>query len=229
MATNVISMKYILFNLLAIVIASTASFCQTPISVSEKMVLTCKVWGFLKYYHPQVAAGKFSWDEELFSILEEIKPVDSKEELSEVYLEWLERIGPVEVCAKCSERIEADYFDRNFNLDWIRNAKNFTRYLSEKLTFIEHNRHIRTKHYARANDRTGNVTITNEVTYNDFDWSKEEMRLLTLFRYWNILNIFSLTSIRRIRRGMKSWFEWCSVLWMQERKWTFIWPCRNWW
>jgi carboxyl-terminal processing protease len=190
MATNVISMKYILFNLLAIVIASTASFCQTPISVSEKMVLTCKVWGFLKYYHPQVAAGKFSWDEELFSILEEIKPVDSKEELSEVYLEWLERIGPVEVCAKCSERIEADYFDRNFNLDWIRNAKNFTRYLSEKLTFIERNRHIRTKHYARANDRTGNVTITNEVTYNDFDWSKEEMRLLTLFRYWNIVEYF---------------------------------------
>ncbi|APT21372.1 hypothetical protein BU993_01200 [Flavobacterium columnare] len=37
------------------------SFSKTPIKDSEKLVSTCKVWGFLKYYHPNVAKGGFDW------------------------------------------------------------------------------------------------------------------------------------------------------------------------
>lgn len=33
----------------------------------------CKVWGFLKYYHPNVAKGNFNWDEHLLTILPKIE------------------------------------------------------------------------------------------------------------------------------------------------------------
>ena len=33
------------------------------------LALLGRVWGFLKYYHPEIAAGNFNWDYELFRIL----------------------------------------------------------------------------------------------------------------------------------------------------------------
>lgn len=57
-------MKY---NFLALIIFfSQLSIGQKKLTEEQKLVATCKVWGFLKYYHPLVAAGKFNWDEQLF-------------------------------------------------------------------------------------------------------------------------------------------------------------------
>ncbi|WP_166638517.1 hypothetical protein [Maribacter spongiicola] len=38
-------------------------FSQNDFTEEHKLVTTAKVWGFLKYYHPEVANGKFNWDE----------------------------------------------------------------------------------------------------------------------------------------------------------------------
>ena len=35
----------------------------------EDLALLGKIWGFLKYYHPVVASGKYNWDFELFKII----------------------------------------------------------------------------------------------------------------------------------------------------------------
>ena len=37
----------------------------------ENLIVLCKVWGFLKYYHPDIANGKIDWDNELFRFLPE--------------------------------------------------------------------------------------------------------------------------------------------------------------
>jgi len=64
-------------------------FCQTTFSLNkitetEKLATTCKVWGFLKYYHPAVAAGKTNWDEQLFKVLPKIESASTKEEYATV-------------------------------------------------------------------------------------------------------------------------------------------------
>jgi hypothetical protein len=45
----------------------------------ENLVTLGKVWGFLKYYHPQIAAGKYQWDYALFRILPHVLEATSRE------------------------------------------------------------------------------------------------------------------------------------------------------
>ena len=57
--------------LIFILIGSQFVFSQELKEV-EKLSSLCKVWGFLKYYHPNVAKGNFNWDEQLLNTLPKI-------------------------------------------------------------------------------------------------------------------------------------------------------------
>lgn len=50
-------------------------------TISEEKVIDlakfCKVWGVVKYYHPQVVAGDVNWDYELFRLMPYILEADS--------------------------------------------------------------------------------------------------------------------------------------------------------
>jgi len=63
---------------------------QEILSETEKLAATGKVWGFLKYYHPEVAKGKYNWDKELFRVLPLVRNANTKEDLSQVFLDWIE-------------------------------------------------------------------------------------------------------------------------------------------
>jgi len=63
--------------------------------------------------------------------------------------------------------------------------------LTEKLKFIEANRHQGKKYYVSVvHKNVGNIKVTNEIEFKNFDWKNEDLRLLTLFRYWNIIEYF---------------------------------------
>lgn len=164
---------------------------QEKLTEIEKLSTTAKVWGFLKYYHPEVAKGNFNWDEKLFEILPKVENANSKNDLSKIYLDWISSLGKIEECKKCSQKSENIYFDGNFDLSWIYNNKVFTAELSEKLKFVERNRNQGESYYVEyENKRVGNLKFANEIKYNDFDWQDKNLRLLTLFRYWNIVEYF---------------------------------------
>jgi carboxyl-terminal processing protease len=170
---------------------SSNIFAQNNLSETEKFAFTGKVWGFLKYYHPEVADGKYNWDEELFKILPKVKAVANNKELSQVYLDWIESLGEIKPCKKCDVKNNVEYFDKNFNLSWINNRQIFTTELSEKLKYIERNRHQGKKHYVKYyKGEPKSIYIDNELDYKGFDWQEENLRLLSLFRYWNIVEYF---------------------------------------
>ena len=50
-----------------------------PINETQKLAATAKIWGFLKYYHPNVADGSKNWDEQLFQILAQIEQTKTSE------------------------------------------------------------------------------------------------------------------------------------------------------
>lgn len=50
----------------------------------ENLALLCKVWGFMKYYHPSVRAGEYDWDRELLCIMPSLVSLPSKEKRNEV-------------------------------------------------------------------------------------------------------------------------------------------------
>lgn len=66
------------------------------IVVSEEninnLVLLGKIWGYLKYYHPNVAEGKYNWDYELFRILPKVIDVDRSTRDKNLY-DWIESQG----------------------------------------------------------------------------------------------------------------------------------------
>ncbi|MRM97443.1 hypothetical protein [Riemerella anatipestifer] len=180
-----------LILLFLILIFGNLVHAQEKLTRIEKLATTSKVWGFLKYYHPQVAKGNYNWDEQLFEILPKIEKATTKNDLSKIYLDWISSLGSIEECKKCNRKSTNLYFNKNFSLSWIDNNKFFTYELSEKLEFIENNRHQGESYYVKyENKKNGNLNFTNELIYSGLDWNNQNLRLLTLFRYWNIIEYF---------------------------------------
>ncbi len=179
-------MKYIVTYIILLFLQAVSA--QT-LNETQKLAATARIWGFLKYYHPEVASGKYNWDYKLVQLLPLVKRAQTKEELSVLYINWIEEQGKVPVCKKCAKN-NKEYFDKNFDMSWMEDTSLFSTQLSEKLKYIENNRLLGDKYYVFPNGKGGSLGITNEVTYNNFNFPSEEGRLLTLFRFWNVAEYF---------------------------------------
>lgn len=169
------------------------SFAQKTLSNVEKLASTCKVWGFLKYYHPEVASGKFNWDNELFEILPKISEAKNKQEFSLVIENWIDKLGKVRCISPIKDNDSINYFYKNLDLTWISNSDFFSAVLSNKLKYIKNNRWQDEQFYVSVpvdNGIADPVIIQNELRQRDINWTDLSLRLLTLFKYWNIINYF---------------------------------------
>ncbi len=183
-------MRRLIILITAILILSSSSPKGEVLDNSQKLYATAKVWGFLKYYHPNVAKGKFDWDNQLLEILSSVEKVSTKEELSEIYLRWIESLGKVKPCKSCNTEDTADLFNKNFDLSWIDNEQLFSNQLSASLRYIEQNRFYGKHHYVDLKGKPSTLHLTNEKEYRNFDWTNQSLRLLSLFRYWNVIEYF---------------------------------------
>ncbi|MFB9865500.1 S41 family peptidase [Rufibacter immobilis] len=183
-------MKNIILVLLSIIISYKTVNAQNNLSDTEKLTATAKIWGFLKYYHPNVANGKLDWDNQFLEILPSIEKASTKEELSGIFAAWIESLGGIKLCRKCQTSPQSAQFDKNFDLTWFENNKVFTKELTEKLKFIEQNRFQGKSFYVTTEGRSSSLVISNEKPYDNFVWTNRPLRLLSLFRYWNIIEYF---------------------------------------
>lgn len=164
---------------------------QTKQNNISKLSTTAKIWGFLKYYHPKIGKGEIDWDKELLDILPLVQQGSkNKKELSKIYINWITSLGEIEICENCTSVDNENYFGKNFDLDWIEDTNQFSKELIEKLKFIEKNRFQGDHHYISAIEGIGNLIINNEKEYPGYNWEDQNLRLLTLFRYWNYIEYF---------------------------------------
>lgn len=177
-------MKKCLLVFLSIILFSCNN--EQQLSISQKLHLTAKVWGFLKYYHPNVNEGKINWDQQLVDIIAKLDSVKTKQELSETYIKWIKSLGEVQPCVTCKANNENEYFDKNFDLSWLENEI-FTSLLIEKLVYIKQNRTQR-QHFISLDG--ANQIYNNEPHYTASQWNDENVRLITLFKYWNVIEYF---------------------------------------
>lgn len=175
--------KYLVFLLLPFVFTCNS---RQELSTTEKLHLTAKVWGFLKYYHPQVNEGKLNWDNELVEMIAKLDGVQTKQDLSKIYSGWIDSLGSVTSCDNCDSRNGNEYFDKNFDLSWLQNEI-FSRELVEKLTFIRHNR-TKVQYYVSIDG--ANTYFDHEPKYQASQWKDRNVRLITLFKYWNVIEYF---------------------------------------
>ncbi len=140
-----------------------------------------KVWGFLKYHHPEVAQGNLNWDYELLRILPKVSAEDFMTRLAD----WM---PPVPENGK--QRSDADSTQRVKlppPTDWIQDAS----WLREEVRYrLEEARTApvpMSHYYLSFVDGVGNPVFQNEDAYPRMAWTDDGFKLLALFRYWNMI------------------------------------------
>lgn len=170
-------MKFI-YCVFALFIFSKSTFGITP--TTKELSSLCKVWGFLKYHHPQVASGKFDWDKELLNQLE------SKEanNFNERMIHWIHGLGNIPITHVVNK---AEF---NTALDWIKTDELIDDSLEKLLWIVYNNRMQGKQYYVKSFIINGTILFNNENEYPQMDYANEKMRLLGVFRYWNAINYF---------------------------------------
>lgn len=183
-----------LIFLLTITFNSNRTFATPRASLTANQVTSlavlAKTWGFLKYYHPKVAKGQYNWDSVLIAKTPVFLSAKNPKELNTCILNWLNELGQVDKCDTCDNTLTGR-LSYNFDTAWISNS-GFNPEVISKLQFILANRNQGNNHYVTYG-ASHQVKIINEATYSgaEFQFPSPEYRLLTLFRYWNIVNYFS--------------------------------------
>lgn len=172
---------------LFIILFFCLQFSAQALSETQKLESLCKVWGFLKYYHPNVAKGQFNWDQQLFQKIDELENINDKDQLNELYSKWIESLGKIEDCKNCVNDNDKVYFLKNFDPGWMNDQRIFSENVSQKLKFIEKNRNIGENYYFGLTGRK--VYFRNENSYGS-KFTSKQIALLELFRYWNYVEYF---------------------------------------
>lgn len=146
-----------------------------------------RVWGFLKYYHPAVASGRYNWDYELFRILASYLKVGNQAERDNLLLEWIGTLGEIRACNKCNPASNNAVLAPD--LSWISNSK-LSDKLEKTLLHIYQNRSQGPHYYIASNPNAGNPKFLNENGYEDIPFPDVGFRVLALYRYWNMIQYF---------------------------------------
>src|SRR5690606_444168 len=151
----------------------------------DNLTLLGRIWGFLKYHHPEIAKGNYNWDYELFRFLPRYMEANNEANRDELLIDWIASLGEVPACESC---VEAPLYARlKPDLSWIRNQQDD---LKKALQHIYKNRISGEHYYIEMAQEIGNPNFKNENAYQQMTYPDAGFRLLSLFRYWNIINYF---------------------------------------
>lgn len=185
-----ITTKLLILLILSISTNQNFALAQNDWTEVDKWYTTAKIWGFLKYYHPQVADGQYDWNQQLFEQMQRLEKINNKAEGMQLYLDWINALGAIPPCKKCAKANKKNHLEHNFDLSWLQDTAFLSPELTEKLQYIEANRHQGKKYYVGTFFGEGNIKIQNDAPNEDFNWQDPQQRLLVLFRYWNIVEYF---------------------------------------
>ncbi|GHT65159.1 hypothetical protein AGMMS50239_24300 [Bacteroidia bacterium] len=166
---------------------------ELPQKEKKPLIALGQLWGFLKYHHPAVAAGNYDWDMELVKLIPSIREAKNEAQWKKILDNWLDSLPPVDKNADkklpdMEAKTKPDYGE-------LFNPEYFNSETIEKIKFILDNAVITANHYVTVNlnwkeGLPGLINITNEPAYEELLYPDLSYRLLSLFRYWNIVNYF---------------------------------------
>jgi Periplasmic protease len=102
-------------------------------------------------------------------------------------LAWIEKYGEIPACKTCNET-PADAVLKP-DLSWVEKS-NMNASLKKKINEIYTNRHQGEHFYIAMFPGVGNPDFRNEKSYSDMPYPDAGFRLLSLYRYWNMIQYF---------------------------------------
>ncbi|PZP52687.1 MAG: peptidase S41 [Pseudopedobacter saltans] len=167
-------------------IGSPIKTIKTDTNTINRLYQMGLIWGFLKYYHPSIASGKYNWDGELFRILPRVLEASlaEKDAILYNYIDTLGQLNDVN-----SPTISKDTSIIKTDLDWIVHS-NFSEKLQKQLLSIKNSNRVPSFNYYVKESETNNALFTNERAYDYMAYPDAGFRLLALYRYWNMVQYF---------------------------------------
>ncbi|MBK7500744.1 MAG: peptidase S41 [Ignavibacteriales bacterium] len=153
----------------------------------ENLYKVGKVWGFLKYYHPEIGKGNFNWDYELIRILPEVMSKQSSSDVNRILINQIEKLGEV---------VSRDTVDKvkdiklTPELDWLNDNDFLGAELSTLLKNLKESKRSEEHYYIGLTSRIKNPIFQNERTYPSMKYTDDGLKLISLFRYWNMIQYY---------------------------------------
>lgn len=144
-----------------------------------------RIWGFLKYNHPEIAKGNYNWDYELFRFLPTYMKAENMMERDQLIISWTDSFGAISNCSNCKPTEKNAFLKPD--LAWIYGQNEE---LKNKLIYIYNNRLQGQHYYIALFPGARNPNFTNENPYAYKSFPDAGYRLLALYRYWNMINYF---------------------------------------
>jgi len=157
-------------------------FDKTDSFQVENLVALCNLWGFVKYYSPSSLKNNINRDSELLSLIPKIINVkyirDRNKILEQSFVPF--RFQDIKAdCQNCQET-KSELFGN------IKLSTNINAYLCH---LIEHFHSINSN-YVMLLPTIQNPIFNDEIEYSDKTCPSATVRILALFRYYNIVKYF---------------------------------------
>jgi C-terminal processing protease CtpA/Prc len=144
------------------------------------------IWGFVKYYHPKVAAGIFNFDNELFRLTPQILASKTKEERDITFVKWIKNVGEFEIAGELKIKREVNMLP---DVDWIEKS-DLSSDLKTILNKVKNAKRENEHYYIGLYEGVNNPEFKNEKAYASLKYPDAGFRLLCLYRYWNMIQYY---------------------------------------
>ncbi|MCS3554700.1 MULTISPECIES: S41 family peptidase [unclassified Sphingobacterium] len=154
----------------------------------DRLKTTAQIWGLIKYFHPAVAEGKWDMDTELFKFLPVVLEDQTEVQFDHNLQKWISGFGNYSTSVKPA-RIKNDNVKMEADFNWI-NRLRYSKKLKDKLYDLT--LAIRSEVHQNISFFEGpNNPDINEYKYATVSINDVGFRLLSLFRYWNIIQYYN--------------------------------------
>ena len=151
----------------------------------NNLELLGRIWGFLKYHHPVNVKGNYNWDYELFRFIPRYVQTETNSERDKLIIDWINSFGQIKKCTKCQAVAKNAFLKPD--LKWIDNQHEA---LKNTLLNVYNNRSQGNHYYIGMAVNVGNPEFRNEKSYSNMSYPDDGFRLLSLYRYWNMIHYF---------------------------------------
>ncbi len=165
----------------------------------QKYFYTCKVFGFVKYYHSGVSTCSINWDSVLVSVLPGIDSATTVTGFNDWLDTMLQAAGPMTLATTPPPAVLPPDQRRNLNFGWINDSATLRADIRTVLDTIKNNFRPHAECWVKDNDYTtsygGWLVFPHDNPQLDVNtatsFPDRDHKLLLLFKYWNVVNYFS--------------------------------------
>ena len=137
-----------------------------------------------------MAGGLRHWDYDLFRIIPKVLAAVDRAATNHALLQWIESLGEVAECSNCT-KLDTSKLLLNPPIAWLSDTADLGDALSKKLEVIYRNRPVKQFYLAQI-PGVANPDFKNEPAYASITKRDAGYQLLALFRFWNMIEYWSL-------------------------------------